>query len=59
MITAVNGGITLKGNELTSSEGGKQTNQQATLQLGDTISIESSESVNGKSNAADGIHTRC
>uniref|UniRef100_Q0I3Z2 Uncharacterized protein n=1 Tax=Histophilus somni (strain 129Pt) TaxID=205914 RepID=Q0I3Z2_HISS1 len=49
LITAVNGGITLKGNKLTDNNNGIQKLEEATLQLGDTISIESSQSNNGKS----------
>ncbi|WP_249963348.1 YadA-like family protein [Histophilus somni] len=41
-------GLTFKGNELTE-QGQPQTLQEATLQLGGTVAIESSESVNGKS----------
>ncbi|WWO73214.1 YadA-like family protein [Histophilus somni] len=41
-------GLTFKGNELTE-QGQPQKLQEATLQLGGTVAIESSESVNGKS----------
>uniref|UniRef100_Q0I566 Autotransporter adhesin n=1 Tax=Histophilus somni (strain 129Pt) TaxID=205914 RepID=Q0I566_HISS1 len=47
-------GLTFKGNKLTASVDGKQTQEQATLQLGGTVTIESSESVNGKSKSPDG-----